>query len=333
MNFMKSIPCLRASLNSGIYQTGILCYHFVLFVIILWVHAHTVLGKAACCLAHKDLLLTPWASCWPVLYLLWNLRKQEESGLSPLLWEMKLCEHSTDSVGFAVLVSFLYFLRLRKKNNIYFTQWKVWLSLLDFSIWKTVFRVLVYKVIKLMGRWTWCLVHDPSHWEECGWETMEVGNSACGEIVCSKGENDSVFMNWQWECAFERDTCYIAWFHPTSLAREGCSGSYLLEQLSLNWQGMSTALQLVTVGFLLLLWDSSLEEFLEWTLKSGIVVSSVWFKWVYSQKKPEGLHLVKIRNWWSWVVWPESRGREIKPVEASVKVKAEKNLLILGSFS
>lgn len=26
MNFMKNIPCLRASLNSGVYQTGILCY-------------------------------------------------------------------------------------------------------------------------------------------------------------------------------------------------------------------------------------------------------------------------------------------------------------------
>lgn len=31
---------------------------------------HTVLGKAACCLAYKDLLLSPWASSWPVLYLL-----------------------------------------------------------------------------------------------------------------------------------------------------------------------------------------------------------------------------------------------------------------------
>lgn len=52
VNFMKNIPCLRASLNSGIYQTGTLFYHFVLFVIILWIHPQPVLGKAAC-LAHS----------------------------------------------------------------------------------------------------------------------------------------------------------------------------------------------------------------------------------------------------------------------------------------
>lgn len=63
VNFMKNIPCLRASLNSGIYQTGTLFYHFVLFVIILWIHPQPVLGKAAC-LAHRGLLLTPGASCW-----------------------------------------------------------------------------------------------------------------------------------------------------------------------------------------------------------------------------------------------------------------------------
>lgn len=118
--------------------------------------------------------------------------------------------------------------------------------------------------------------------------------------------------------------------HPTPLAGEGSSGWYLLEQLPWNWQDPSTASQLVT---------ATSEATVGFFLKRLSAVGSpegdcgqLCVVWVYSQKKPERLHLVKIRNWRSWVVWPESREKEIKPVVASMKVKAGGNLLILWEF-
>lgn len=62
----------------------LLPYNILLFVIMLLTPYLTVLGKAACYLVCKHLLLTQFSS-WSVLYLLWNLRRQEESRLGPLV--------------------------------------------------------------------------------------------------------------------------------------------------------------------------------------------------------------------------------------------------------
>lgn len=72
MKFMKNTHCLQACMNYGIYQTGILCYNFMLFVVVL-LNLYMVLlfrEHTVCYRMWNDLVMAVWGSSWAVPFLM-----------------------------------------------------------------------------------------------------------------------------------------------------------------------------------------------------------------------------------------------------------------------